>query len=102
MANDVVITAILGLSDRMISILLPMSYGSIAVSAFVMGEICRLILAALKVDAPRQIDDLLESCDTCSSSEIIAGLFELEMAGFIRQLPGKNFVKVWADQHRSQ
>jgi DNA processing protein len=66
-----------------------------------MGEICRSILAGLKVDSPRQIDDLLESCDTCSSSEIIAGLFELEMAGFVRQLPGKNFVKVWADQHRS-
>lgn len=65
-----------------------------------MGEICRTILAALRVDSPMQIDDLLESCDACSSSEIIAGLFELEMAGFIRQLPGKNFVKVWAEAHR--
>lgn len=66
-----------------------------------MGEICRTILAALKPDSPTHIDALLESCDTCSSSEIIAGLFELEIAGLVRQLPGKNFVKMWTDQRRS-
>jgi DNA processing protein len=66
-----------------------------------MGEICRTILAGLKPDSPIHIDALLESCDTCSSSEIIAGLFELEMAGLVRQLPGKNFVKMWTDQRRS-
>jgi DNA processing protein len=28
-----------------------------------------------------------------SSSEIFAALFELELAGKIKQMPGKNFVK---------
>jgi DNA processing protein len=26
---------------------------------------------------------------------LIAALFELEMTGLVKQLPGKNFVKVW-------
>jgi DNA processing protein len=30
-----------------------------------------------------------------SSSEIFAALFELELAGKIRQMPGKNFVKAF-------
>jgi DNA processing protein len=60
-----------------------------------MGEVCRAILAALKPDVPVQLDTLLESLEACSSSEIIAGLFELEMQGVVRQLPGKQFLKVW-------
>jgi DNA processing protein len=63
-----------------------------------MGEICRTIFAALRPDSPTHIDALLESCDACSSSEIIAGLFELEMAGLVRQLPGKHFVRLWTEQ----
>jgi DNA processing protein len=30
-----------------------------------------------------------------SSSEIFAALFELELAGRIRQLPGKNYVRTF-------
>jgi hypothetical protein len=30
-----------------------------------------------------------------SSSEVIAGLFELEMSGQIRQMAGKRFIKAW-------
>jgi len=30
-----------------------------------------------------------------STTELIAVLFELEMMGLVKQLPGKNFVKVW-------
>lgn len=62
------------------------------------GEInplSRSLLAAIKPDVPIHLDDLLETFDTCSSSEIIAALFDLEMLGLVRQLPGKNFVKVW-------
>ena len=55
----------------------------------------RTLLNALKADLPTHIDELLETFDTLTSSEVIAGLFELEMLGLIRQLPGKNFVKVW-------
>jgi len=55
----------------------------------------RTLLNALKADLPIHIDELLETFDTLTSSEIIAGLFELEMLGLVRQLPGKSFVKVW-------
>jgi DNA processing protein len=55
----------------------------------------RTIFKELKADQPTHIDLLLETFDTLTSSEIIAALFELEMLGLVRQLPGKNFVKVW-------
>ncbi len=60
------------------------------------GEVCRGVLAKLTVDTPTQLDALLESSDVYSSSEVIAALFELEMLGLVRQLPGKNFVRVWS------
>jgi DNA processing protein len=41
------------------------------------------------------LDVLVESIEDLSASEIIASLFELEMMGLVKQLPGKNFVKVW-------
>ena len=60
-----------------------------------MGQTCRAVFAALKVDAATGLDELIEALDTYSSSEVIAALFELEMTGAVRQLPGKNFVRVW-------
>ena len=60
-----------------------------------LGVASRLILAKLKPDVPTHIDQLLASSDTLTSSEVIAALFELELLGLARQLPGKNFVKVW-------
>jgi DNA processing protein len=52
------------------------------------------ILALLKADEATQIDDLVERLEPdLSSSEIFAALFELELSGKVRQLPGKNFVK---------
>ena len=60
-----------------------------------LGHASRLLLTKLKADVPIQIDQLLESSDTLTSSEVIAALFELELLGLARQLPGKNFVKVW-------
>lgn len=53
------------------------------------------LLAKLAVDAPTHIDALLNSLENYSSSEIVAVLFELELLGLIRQLPGKQFLKVW-------
>jgi DNA processing protein len=55
----------------------------------------RSLLAGIKPDVPVHLDQLLETFEASSSSEIIAALFDLEMLGLIRQLPGKNFVKVW-------
>ncbi len=60
-----------------------------------LGAAPKLLLAGLKPDVPIHIDQLLETFDTLTSSETIAALFELELLGLIRQLPGKNFVKVW-------
>jgi DNA processing protein len=53
------------------------------------------LLAKLKVDQKTSLDSLLESLEFQSSSEVSAALFELEMLGLIKKLPGLNFVKVW-------
>ncbi|MGB9104251.1 MAG: DNA-processing protein DprA [Terriglobales bacterium] len=56
----------------------------------------RKVLAVLKADESTQIDDIVEKLEgVMSSSEIFAALFELELAGKIRQMPGKNFVKTF-------
>jgi len=60
-----------------------------------LGEAARRALQQLQVDAPVHLDDLLEKVENTSASELIAALFELEMLGLVKQLPGKNFVKVW-------
>jgi DNA processing protein len=59
------------------------------------AELGRWILRQLKVDAATHIDTLLDTLEDASPSELIAALFELEMLGLVKQLPGKNFVKVW-------
>jgi DNA processing protein len=52
------------------------------------------ILAVLKADEAVHIDGIVERLEPeLSSSEIFAALFELELAGKVKQLPGKNFVK---------
>ncbi len=61
----------------------------------VLPEIGRKVLAALQVDTAIHLDDLLQIVEDTSPSELIATLFELEMLGLVKQLPGKNFVKVW-------
>jgi DNA processing protein len=55
----------------------------------------RKALEALHADAATQLDNLLEKLEDTSASEVIAALFELEMLGLVKQLPGRNFVKVW-------
>jgi len=54
----------------------------------------RKILRLLKSDESTHIDELMERlAEELSSSEIFAALFELELDGKVKQLPGKNFVK---------
>lgn len=54
----------------------------------------RRLFALLKPDESTHIDELVEHLEPeISASEIFAALFELELAGKIRQLPGKNFVR---------
>jgi len=62
-----------------------------------MNPVSRAVLGSLKPDAPTGLDDLIETIPGASSSEIIAVLFELELAGIVRQVPGKSFLRVWAD-----
>jgi len=52
------------------------------------------LLSLLKADEATHIDELIEKLESeISSSEIFAALFELELNGKVRQMPGKSFVK---------
>lgn len=54
----------------------------------------RKVLAVLRQDSSVHIDEIIERVEAeLSSSEVFAVLFELELNGKIKQLPGKNFVK---------
>ena len=59
------------------------------------SEAARRLLEKLKPDASIHLDMLVEQLEGFTPSELIAALFELEMNGLVKQLPGKNFVKVW-------
>jgi DNA processing protein len=59
------------------------------------GALARALLKLIPPDIPVQLDHLLDNFEACSPAETIATLFELEMLGLVRQLPGKNYVKVW-------
>ena len=53
-----------------------------------------MVLEVLRTDDSLQIDELLDLLETqLTSSEVFTALFELEMAGRVRQLPGKNYVR---------
>ena len=52
------------------------------------------VLALLRSDESTHLDQLVESLNSClCSSEIFTALFELELSGRIRQLPGKYYVR---------
>jgi DNA processing protein len=52
------------------------------------------IYALLRADESKQIDELVEALSAAmSSSEMFAALFELELSGKVKQLPGKNYVR---------
>ena len=53
-----------------------------------------IVLEALRTDASLQIDEILEALETqLTSSEVFTALFELEMTGRIRSMPGQNYVR---------
>ena len=85
---------------------LPTPVRAALVQAEAVGSVQRNLLAAeglnpiektiyelLSTEEPRHIDDLVETSGL-NSSEVLATLFDLEMKGIIRQLPGKQFAKV--------
>ncbi len=52
------------------------------------------VMAVLRQDEALQMDEILEKLEPeMSSSEVFTALFELELAGRIRQLPGRNYVR---------
>jgi DNA processing protein len=53
-----------------------------------------IVLEVLRADESLQIDEILDRVETqLTSSEVFTALFELEITGRIRQLPGKNYVR---------
>ena len=59
-----------------------------------MGEHEKQVFARLKHDEPTQLDGLIEGLeDVLGSAEIFTALFELELAGRVKSLPGKHYVR---------
>lgn len=54
----------------------------------------RMVLEKLRRDESVQLDTLIEALEgTLGSAEIFTALFELELGGRVKQLPGKNYVR---------
>lgn len=54
----------------------------------------RLVMHELRQDEALQLDELIEKLEQrMVSGEIFTALFQLELAGRVRQMPGKNYVK---------
>jgi DNA processing protein len=53
----------------------------------------RPLYSLLRVDEVRHVDELVELSGP-TSSEVLAALFDMELKSVIRQLPGKQFLKV--------
>ena len=59
-----------------------------------MGEHERLVMKHLRQDEALQLDALMELLEAdLGSGEIFTALFELELAGRVKQMPGKNYVR---------
>jgi DNA processing protein len=58
-----------------------------------LGPTERPLYGLLSVDEAQHVDELVE-LSGLTSSEVLAALFDMELKGVIRQLPGKQFLKV--------
>jgi DNA processing protein len=59
-----------------------------------MSEHERLVIQELRQDESLQLDELIERLELkLVSGEIFTALFELELAGRVKQMPGKNYVR---------
>jgi DNA processing protein len=53
-----------------------------------------MVLEVLHADESLQIDEILDLLETqLTSSEVFTALFELEITGRVRSMPGKNYVR---------
>jgi DNA processing protein len=56
----------------------------------------KIVFECLRHDESTQLDELIEQLEAeLGSAEIFTALFELELAGRVRQLPGKNYVRAF-------
>jgi DNA processing protein len=76
------------------------SNGGTAASLFNESELAslpeheRLVLDKLQRDLSTQLDELIEALEgRLGSAEIFTALFELELRGRVKQMPGKNYVR---------
>jgi DNA processing protein len=54
----------------------------------------RLVMQELRQDEAVQLDELIERLESrLVSGEIFTALFELELGGRVKQMPGKNYVR---------
>jgi DNA processing protein len=59
-----------------------------------MGNNERLVFNRLRHDEALQLDELMEQMEAeLASAEIFTALFELELSGKVKSLPGKNYVR---------
>lgn len=53
------------------------------------------VLSVLRVETPSHVDEIVDRLENkLTAPEILALLFDLELTGKVRQLPGKNYVRV--------
>lgn len=59
-----------------------------------LGDHERMVLQHLRADEALQLDELLERLERdLASGEVFTALFELELAGRVKQMPGKNYLR---------
>ena len=59
-----------------------------------MSEHERLVIQELRQDETLQLDELMERLESkMVSGEVFTALFELELSGRVKQMPGKNYVR---------
>jgi DNA processing protein len=56
------------------------------------------VFSHLRLDEALHVDEMIRVDESCSPSEVLAALSELELFGVAKQLPGKHFVRVWQGQ----
>jgi DNA processing protein len=56
----------------------------------------RMVYSRLRHDEPLQLDELMEQMEAeLGSAEIFTALFELELSGKVKSMPGKNYVRTF-------
>jgi DNA processing protein len=65
-----------------------------APAASPLSEHEKLVMQALRQDEATQLDELMERLEAkMVSGEVFTALFELELAGRVKQMPGKNYLR---------